>query len=148
MINMYELETLINYLKQKELNDEKMDILYGVTCRRLLESGSDIEEDRKNNYKDVLGKKIDVAREEYRNAFYRMENIIEHVEFSENDLGRLKEHLGGFKYDVIPSFVENQIQRDIELKRKIEKKENVLIEKKNLFQKMFPKIYKKCEESL
>lgn len=145
---MYELETLINYLKQKELNDEKMDILYGTTCRRLLESGSDIEEDRKNNYKDVLGKKIDLAREEYRNAFYRMEKIIQHVEFSENDLGRLKEHLGGFKYDVIPSFVENQIQRDIELKRKIEKRENVLIEKKNLFLKMFPKIYKKCEESL
>lgn len=145
---MYELETLINYLKQKELNDEKMDILYGATCRRLLESGSDIEEDRKNNYKDVLGKKIDLAREEYRNAFYRMEKIIQHVEFSENDLGRLKEHLGGFKYDVIPSFVENQIQRDIELKRKIEKRENVLIEKKNLFLKMFPKIYKKCEESL
>ena len=145
---MYELETLINYLKETKLNDEKNDILYGETCRRILESGSDIEEDMKNNYKDVLSKKIDVAREEYRNAFYRMERIIDDVEFSENDLGRLREHLGGFKYVVIPSFVENQIQINIEYKRKIEKREDVEIEKKNLFLKMFPKIYKKCEESL
>jgi hypothetical protein len=134
---MYEVEKLINYFKDTELNNEKNDILYGETCRRLLESGFDIEEDRKNNYKDVLSKKIDVAREEYRNAFYRMERIIDDVEFSENDLGRLKEHVGGFKVQVIPSFIENQIQSDIEYKRKLKKEKILKLRKKIYFQKCF-----------
>lgn len=73
-----------------------MDILYGKTSRLLIEASGIIYTDLKNEKVAIQGP-VDIAREDFRTALYRLDTFIKDLELTDNDKTRISELWDGFQ---------------------------------------------------